>query len=227
MTPQAVADTIDDVLEAHRVPEAGGLIQTGTRPAVKRLGLALDWEAGSADWAHDNQLDAVWIHRLPRIPAPFPMDLSVICHHAAFDRRFGLAANVTLHAELGGGAYRQLSDRPALSIVRLDQPIDQTDLAEVLRRRFGGIERTYGYGTHLSILAMADGMQAELLQAASSAGAELYLTGQWRPTAEAAAEAAGLSILTIGHGPIERRGLRDMGDIIAAAQPGLEILVSA
>ena len=225
MTPQAVADMLNDVLDAHRVPEAGGLIQTGTRATVKRLGLTLDWEAGTADWAEANQLDAVWIHRLPRVPAPYPMDLSIICHHAAYDRRFGLAANTTLHAELGGGAYRQLSDRPALSIVRLERPIDQTDLAEVLRRRYGGIERTYGYGMHLSIIALADGMQAELLQAASSAGAELYLTGQWRPTAEVAAEAAGLSVLTIGHAPIERRGLRDMAAIIAASHPDIDIIL--
>jgi len=227
MLPTKLADIFDKTLEADRVPEVGGIVQTGTSDCVKKLGLALDWDSGTAAWAEAEKLDAVWLHRLPQGGATFPDHLTVICHHASFDRRFGLAANSTLHGELGAETFNMLSDRPGLSIVRLGLPILQTDLADTLRGRFGGIERTYGYGTRLTILALADSMHAELLQAASSAGAEIYISGQWRPSAEAAAEELGLSVITIGHGPIERRGLHDMAALVQPSLTGVHLLIHA
>jgi len=214
MLPTKLADIFSTTLEADRVPETGGIIQTGTSGKVNKLGLALDWDSATAAWAAAEKLDAIWLHRLPNGSLAYPEHLTVILHHAAFDRRFGLAANPTLNQELGAATYHMLSDRPGLSIVRLALPILQTELAEALRNRFGGIERTYGYGTRLTILALADSMHSELLHAAASGGAEIYISGQWRPNAEPAAEELGLSIITIGHGPIERRGLQDLAALI-------------
>ena len=225
MNPNTLADIIDTILEANKVPESGGIIQIGTSGTVTKLGLALDWDNNTAAWAAAHNLDGIWLHRLARGETAFPENLAVLCHHAAFDRRFGLACNSTLHQELGTATFKLLSDRPALAIIRLKLPIHQRDLAGVLRDRFGGIERTYGYGTRLTILALADAMHAELLQAASSAGAELYLTGQWRPNAEATAEELGLSIITVGHGPIEQRGLQDLATLIQPGLPGTTIVI--
>ncbi len=226
MQPTELTALFDDVLEADQVPETGGIIQPGLTRQIKRLGLSLDWDADTAAWAAARQLDALWLHRLPAAGAAFPDDLTVICHHAAFDRRFGLAANPTLHHELGAATSTTLSDRPALTIIRLALPILQTELADVLRTRYDGIERTYGYGTRLTIIALADAMQAELLAAASSAGAELYVTGQWRPTAEAVAEELGLSVITIGHGPVERRGLHDLAVLLQPALNSTKLSVN-
>lgn len=214
MQPAELANIFDVILEADQVPEAGGIIRPGSSGTVKKLGLALDWDSGTAAWVTTQNLDAIWLHRLPNGGSGFPENLTVICHHASFDRRFGLAANSTLRQELGAESFHILSDRPGLSIVRLSLPVLQTELADTLRGRFGGIERTYGYGTRLTILAMADAMHAELLQSAASAGAEVYISGQWRPNAEITAEELGLSVITIGHAPIERRGLRDLAALL-------------
>ena len=227
MQPTELANIIDLVIEANKVPETGGIIQTGTSGTIKKLGLTLDWDSGTAAWAAAEKLDAIWLHRLPNGGLAFPGYLTVILHHAAFDRRFGLAANPTLGQELGAETFQVLSDRPGLSIIRLSLPVPQTELANTLRSRFGGIERTYGYGTRLTILALADAMHAELLQAAASAGAEVYITGQWRPNAEAAAEKLGLSIITIGHGPIERRGMHDMAALIQPQLSGIQISINS
>jgi putative NIF3 family GTP cyclohydrolase 1 type 2 len=225
MQPAELTNIFYTLLEADQVPETGGLIQAGTSVKVNKLGLALDWDSETIAWAEAEKLDAVWLHRLPPNGGKFPDHLAVIIHHAAFDRRFGLSANSTLHQDLGVASFHMLSDRPALSIVRLNLPILQQDLADTLRARFGGIERTYGYGTRLTILAFADSMHSELLHAAASAGAEIYITGQWRPNAEAAAEELGLSVITIGHAPIERRGLHDMAALVQPGLTGVKLLV--
>jgi len=225
MQPTDLADIFNIALEADQVPEAGGIIQAGSSGTVTKLGLSLDWDSGTAEWAAAEKLDAIWLHRLPSGNVTFPESLTVLLHHASFDRRFGLAANSTLRDALGADKFNVLSDRPGLSIVRLSLPIHQTELADKLRERFGGIERTYGYGTRLTLLALADAMHAELLQAAASAGAEVYITGQWRPNAEATAEQLGLSILTIGHGPIERRGLRDLATLVEPRLHGVTMSI--
>lgn len=226
MQPTELTDIFDMVLEADQVPETGGIIQIGSSGMVTKLGLSLDWDSNTADWAAAEKLDSIWLHRLPKGNVTFPAQLTVILHHASFDRRFGLAANPTLREALGVDKLIVLSDRPGLSIVRLSLPILQTELADKLRERFGGIERTYGYGTRLTLLALADAMHAELLQAAASAGAEVYITGQWRPNAEATAERLGLSILTIGHAPIERRGLRDLATLVKPRLHGVTLSIN-
>ena len=226
MPPAELAFELNRIMEAERVPETGGLVQTGSASRINRLGLTLDWDDVAAAWARREYLDAVWVHRTTDRDPEFHPALTVLRHHAAFDRRYGLGANATLHLDLAASNVTVLSERPALSIVRLAHPIAQADLAEHMRARYGGIERTYGYGTRLTILALADAMHAELLNAASSAGAELYLTGQWRPNAEPAAEAAGISVITLGHAPMERRGMQDMSAELAATLPGLTILLN-
>lgn len=223
---QLIAQVLDDILQASHVPELPLRLPAGSvETEVTSIGLALDLDEATVAWAHALKLEALWVHRhMPGSPAT---ELPLLGHHAAFDRRFGLALNANLHEALGINGVTVLSERPSLSVVRLNEAVTQSGMIEFLRSRYGGIERRHGYGERLSWIALADGMRAELLQAASSAGAELYVTGQWRPSAEDVAEELGLSVVTLGHGPVERRGLRDLAEMLRSRIPGLSVDVKS
>ena len=224
MTLASLSKLIDALLDSHLVPELSGVRQT-IHSQVTRLGLALELDPLTDAWAQQNRLDALWLHRI-RPSENLPSWLSIISHHAAYDRRFGLAANPDVWHLLGGnGPARLLSDRPALSVIALKQPITPAELAQRLRHRFGGIERLVDGRQPVTIVALADGMRPELVAAAASAGAQAYVTGQWRPNAEQALEKLGLSLMSVGHERQERAGLTDLAQALHVAHPELAIII--
>lgn len=64
-------------------------------------------------------------------------------------------------------------------------------------------------------------MNPELIGHVADLGVRVYLTGQLRPSASAAARARGLGVVALGHRRTEVWGLRQLAHELSAAFPGL------
>ena len=171
-------------------------------PAVgaARLGLALD--PPPAAWARE--FDAVLLHRSYGFDAP--PGVGVVACHDPLDRALGLAHNTFLHADLG------LTDGEALT-PKLTVHTAPPGLVDRVEQAFGGLE-----GHHLgpapTRAAFADAMNAELVERAAGAGAELYVTGSWRVPGAEAVGATGIGVLVIGHARQEQWSLRRLARLL-------------
>jgi predicted RNA-binding protein with PIN domain len=97
---------------------------------------------------------------------------------------------------------------------------------ERLELCFGGLETwRAGDGGPVRRVALAGALRPALVDAAVAAGAELYVTGQWRPGARAAVEATGLAVAAAGHARVERWALRTLAALLRVQVPGVEVVV--
>jgi putative NIF3 family GTP cyclohydrolase 1 type 2 len=77
--------------------------------------------------------------------------------------------------------------------------------------------------TIVTRIAVARAMTGDLVGEASRAGADVYLTGELRPTARPAVLATGIAAVTVGHARAERWSLGLLGHLLAAEWPDLRI----
>ena len=97
---------------------------------------------------------------------------------------------------------------------------------ERLELCFGGLEawRT-GAGRPVRRVALAGELRTALVEAAAAAGADLCVTGRWRPGARAAVEASGPAVAAAGHERVERWALRTLAALLRAELPAVEVVV--
>jgi putative NIF3 family GTP cyclohydrolase 1 type 2 len=218
------------------VAEQGGVFRASDRP-VRRIGLALEPSPRLAEWVRTNQLDALWLHRPWRLDlATLPPDIGVLYHHLPFDERLTMGYNPTLAAallldSLEEFGYKEATDnagnalppRPVGFIGRaLPRPF--YDWKAMIREQFGGFDRAEA-GRVLSptCVAVAGAMTPALIEEAHARNVDLYITGAYRPSAQAAVEATGVAIVAIGHGRTEAWGLRALARLLRRQWPTLAV----
>ena len=73
-------------------------------------------------------------------------------------------------------------------------------------------------------LAVVGAMNAALVHEAAAAGADVYLTGQYRPSAAAAVRETGLGVIAVGHARSEAWGLTALTTALRLRFADLEVL---
>jgi putative NIF3 family GTP cyclohydrolase 1 type 2 len=215
-TPASFAEAVGRVLGMERHGGAAdGLLADGGR-AVARAGVALD----PSPWIATAGLDAVVLHRPWELePAP---GLTVVAAHEALDHELTPGAGGTRVAEALG--LRSTAPLGELGLVGDVEAPDRW--RERLELCFGGLEAWRGGGdAPVRRVALVGALRPALVRAAADAGAGLYVTGQWRPRARDAVDAAGVAVAAVGHERVERWALRTLAALLRERLPGVEIVV--
>ena len=238
--PVVLSDIVDFLrsefaIERYPDDEQGGIYSGSGRP-VERLGLALEPFPELVTWAADNRLDALWLHRPWRLDrASLPADVGIIYNHLPFDEHLTMGYNPRLTIRLGATGppeplgFKQatretgepLPQRPIGMLFDADHQ-NIRDWTTTVRTLFGGYDRLEtGRQTTVARVAVVGAMNDALIREASGRGAGLYLTGQYRPSAQEAVVETGIAVIAVGHRRSEEWGLRALTDLLGRRWPGL------
>ncbi len=238
---------LDDLLSASVHAATGdqnGAFLPSDRP-IARLGLALEPFPDLAAWVAAERLDALFLHRPWGLTDAQRRDLltnqvGVLAYHLAFDERLTTGFNPVLAAACGWHPPVLLGEkagRPLGMTCALPHPTPFDELAAQLAREFGGplelrrprrLRPKDGICDHFPVekVAVVGAMTDALVRAACDAGADVYVTGQFRQPARRAVEETGLGVVVLGHHRSEVWGLRALARLLRThpAAAGLKIL---
>lgn len=219
--------------------EQGGVYHPSGRP-VRRLGLALEPASKLPTWVLDNQLDALWLHRPWKLDlTTLPPDIGIIYTHLPFDEHLTMGYNARLATQLRAVGpleplgYKQATRDtgellPQRPIGMLFDAIKQniSDWTTLLQTLFGGFDRLeVNRQTTVGRVAVVGAMNDTLIREAADRGAGLYLTGQYRPSAQEAVDETGIAVIAVGHRRSEEWGMRALADVLRARVPEVAVVV--
>lgn len=185
-------------------------------------------------------MDALWLHRPWHIdPATLPPGTGVIYNHLPFDEHLTMGYNPQLATQLQATgpleplgvkqavdkADELLPQRPIGMLFDAEEKTTQ-DWMTIMQALFGGYDRVEsGQQTIGGRVAVVGAMNDALIREAAGRGANLYLTGQYRTSAQAAVDETGIAVVAVGHRRSEIWGLRALADILRERWPGFYVLV--
>jgi putative NIF3 family GTP cyclohydrolase 1 type 2/protocatechuate 3,4-dioxygenase beta subunit len=231
-TLAALAAFLHDALGAAAFPpeERGGVFRPGDGRAVARLGVALEPWPGLAAWAEREALDALFLHRPWRLAGGAPgAGVGVLWSHLPFDERLTTGFNPRLAEALGLAALEPLGEKAgrALGMLGAWAPRPPAEAAALAAAVFGGCEAELpGAGSPVARVAVVGAMTDALVREAAARGAGLYVTGQLRAPARAAADATGVAVLAVGHARSEVWGVRALAHLVAERWGALTVRVA-
>ena len=196
---------------------------------IKRLGVALEPPADLQAWVKHERLDALFLHRPWRLEKrALPDGVGVLAYHLPFDDHLTLSFNPRLGAALGMGELEVLGVKEARRIGMIGD-VEETNVGKIRRmveETFGGLEHVHlGSLTEITRVAVVGAMNPGLVREASERGAGVYVTGQYRKSAQKAVDETGLSVLEVGHRRSELWGLRALAGILRERWAGLTVVL--
>ena len=219
--------------ERYAAGEQGGIYWPAQRP-VRRLGLLLEPFPDLATWVVEQDIDAIWLHRPWHLElAALPPDGGVLYHHLPFDETLTMGFNIPLARQIGAASapeplgFKQSMDASGHPLPRrpigmmLDAERRMVDnWQQVIVNLFGGFDKVeVNRQTSVGRVAVAGAMNDALVREAADRGAGLYLTGQYRPSAQTAVDQTGMNVITVGHRRSEEWGLRLLRDLLTERWP--------
>jgi putative NIF3 family GTP cyclohydrolase 1 type 2 len=225
-----IAAFLDAALHVQRFPDdAHGVIIPSQRP-IARIGLALEPWDDMTGWLTAEAIDALFLHRHFRLDASvLPEGVGVLAYHLAFDAALTFAENPRLAVALGMRDYAIFSPLDGLprGMVGDIDAIASDALTGRLTDIFGVAPEMHGaLPANLTRIVLANVLSPALVQDAVAAGAQCYLTGQYRPSAAQALQAAGLPVAIIGHTAGERWGLRALAGMLREHWAALTVILA-
>ena len=222
---------VDELLVVERfagLDDPSGVYRPTDRE-IRRLGLTLDGWPGIGSWIADGGYDGLVVHRPWDLPLERFPDLGVLAYHLPFDERLTTSFNPWLAAALGMDGIEPLGAKQGRPIGMIggvpDQPLDL--FRARLEAEFGPLEgMRVGDRGVVSRVAVVGALWPELVEQAARRGADLYVSGTWRPRAAAAIEATGIAVALVGHRPPEAWGMRTLARLIGEGWPGLAVEVA-
>ncbi len=222
-----LAAFLDELLEVARTPDdAGGIVRASERP-ITRLGMVLEPWPEIGRWAHDNAIDALFIHRPWRLDGTLlAPDVGIIAYHRAFDEHLTISYNPWLAQRLSLTAVEVLGTKEGRPIGMIGEAS-----ADVLARWsdqladvFGGLDEAHPARRAGTRIAVVGAMNDALVREAASRGAIVYVTGQWRLSAAAAVAATGIGVAVVGHRRSEEWGLDMLADLLRERWTDIEVV---
>jgi putative NIF3 family GTP cyclohydrolase 1 type 2 len=207
------------------------LWRPGVQPPPQRLrtiGFALDHRARLGT---QTGLDALFLHRPFFLPETVLPEVPVFASHRGFDRCLSIGYNPSLADVFGMTNLTPLhsggSTDPIGMVGDLKTPLTWYSLRALIAQQYQGTEMIGGTVRDpvTRRIAIAAAMSPELIAEAAAAGARVFITGQYRPSARLAVEANGMMVVAVGHRRAELWGLRRLAQETTAAFPDIETIV--
>jgi len=201
--------------------EVEPLRRPGPAP-VRRLALALE----PADLPPTLEADALFLHRSRRIGDGWP-GLGVLGVHDGFDEHLTTGPNRRLAARLGWADVQEVThEGRRVGLIATAPQASWSELRAALHAELGGEDTSWlPPGPFSSRLALMNAMNPVLITLVAGLGARVYLTGQLRPSAVAAARDQRLGVVALGHRRTELWGLHQLARELRLVFPGLETTV--
>lgn len=231
LTLPDIATFLDQSFRVARFgDDQNGIYRASTRPVV-RIGLAIEpWDKIS-DWAQQEQLDALFLHRPWRLdPSSLPRDVGILAYHLGFDLTLTFCYNPRLAAAL---QMRNLSacafkDEIPLGMIGMVAPATAQEVLTHIAATFcitpASVPRPSEIVQRIAVVgAMTDSLVREL----ALQGAQLYITGQYRQAARRAVQETGMMVVEVGHAAGERWGIRSLAALLREQWPDLEVVLAA
>ncbi|GGJ85136.1 Nif3-like dinuclear metal center hexameric protein [Deinococcus aquiradiocola] len=216
--PHGVTVTLGDLhawLRGHLGPDAD--LHGDPLTPVTNLALALE----PGDLPDPPGTDAVWLHRSRHV-TPGWAHVPRLTSHDGFDAALTTGENWPLARALGWQDVRAVTLPRAAGLLATPPQATWPELVTALEAEFGGSEALVPpERPDVTRLALMNAMRPELLTAVAAEGARVYVTGQLRPGALAAARQLGLGVIAVGHRRSEAWGLRQLAGDLRATFPGL------
>jgi putative NIF3 family GTP cyclohydrolase 1 type 2 len=229
-TLDGLAGFLAEALGAAAFPpdERGGVFRAGDGRPLARVGVALEPWAGLAAWAARERLDAVVLHRPWRLaPDALAAGVGVVWSHLPFDERLTTGYNPRLAAALGLTTTEPLGEKAGrvLGMVGLVAAAPAGVWAARAAAVFGGCEAEHvpDVAAPVARVAVVGAMTDALVREAAARGAGLYVTGQLRHPARAAAAETGVAVVAVGHARSERWGARALAHLVAERWGALRV----
>jgi putative NIF3 family GTP cyclohydrolase 1 type 2 len=223
-----LAKFLDRTLNAEQfTDDFNGIYQPSTRP-IQRIGLILEPLPELSDWIVSHQIDALFCHRPWNLQvAQLPTEMGVLAYHLSFDEALTIGYNPFLAKDLGMKKLLVLGKKLERPIGMIGEVVHQPlkDCIFQIEAMFGGMEVVISGLEQISRIAVVGAMSAELIQMAADCGAELYITGQLRRSAESALRATKISVIAVGHQRSEAWGLRMLARLLQQQFPSLEVVL--
>ena len=201
--------------------ESGTLKRPGPED-VTRLALALE----PRDLPDDLDADALFLHRSRHVDGRWP-GLGVLGAHDGFDFHLTTGPNRRLAVALGWQEVVEIEwDGRVVGLVGQPPQTTWDALRAALHAELGGEDSSIPppYGV-IHRVALMNAMNPTLVRHVASLGADVYLTGQLRPSAVPAVRVAKIGVVALGHRRTELWGLRRLAQELEVAFPGLETQV--
>lgn len=197
------------------------LVRPSARP-VTRLALALEPGDLPAEPSAELGADALFLHRSRGVGERWP-GVGVLGVHDGFDLHLTTGPNGRLACALGWQDVRQVEWERASGLIATPPQPTWEALRSALQREFGGEDTSFPPADlQAPRVALMNAMRPGLLEQAADSGVTVYLTGQLRPAAVAAAQARGVGVIALGHRRTEEWGLRQLARELKEAFPGLD-----
>jgi len=219
-----LAASIERITGADRFAEQPPTIFVASAREVRRLGLALEPSTNLRDAA----VDALFLHRPWGVEtAGLPADVGVLASHLPFDERLTIGCNPDLAQVLGLSAIEVLGTKEGCPLGMIgDVPGGIEALVERITSELGEPEQVdRGRGNPPRRVAVVGAMTDALVHEAAVRGAAVYVTGQMRAPARAAATETGIAVVSVGHRRAEVWGLHLLARHLRDERPGLTTMV--
>lgn len=230
---------LDDILNAaiHSGTNDQNGVWLPSRRPVSRLGLTLEPFPVLEAWVDRERLDAVFVHRPWQLTDAqrdhlLANEIGVLAYHLAFDERLTTGFNPVLADACGWGqptVFGTKEGRPLGMVCALPAPLTFEAFAAQMEREFGGPLELHApanerLGVPLGMVAVVGAMSDALVRAAA-AGADAYVTGQFRQPARRAVAETGLGVIVLGHARSEIWGLRTLARQLETRCGNLQVIL--
>ena len=228
-------EVFDRILEPGRFKDyAPNGLQVEGRGEVARLVSGVTACQALIDAAIEADADALLVHhgffwrdespvitgmKQRRIKALLGADISLFGYHLPLDAHPDYGNNATLAGLLGISSESTLiPDDPVGNIGRLDTPTTVADLLQRIESNLGRTPMHVGDPERLvERVAWCTGGAQGYIDAAVTAGADLYITGEVSEQTVHVAREEGIEFIAAGHHATERYGVQALGEAVADA----------
>ena len=225
-----IAAYLDRVLGSARFPSDQASIYHRSTSPVVRIGLALEPWPGIEHWIQQQRLDALFLHRPWKLDKKrLPEHLGVLASHLPFDATLTFGFNPRLAQALS--ITRPTPFAPKDSIPQgMHGTIESAavdDVLAMLTEIFGKAPTVQEiFGETVEHIAVVGAMNDALIRDAAAKGVNLYITGQFRPSAAAAMRETEMTVVEIGHAEGERWGLRALASLLRERWAHLDVVLA-
>ncbi len=231
-TLNQIAAYLDRTLGSEHFPhDQESIYFAPSSPApIDRIGLAVEPWPGIERWVQQQRLDALFLHRPWKLDVKrLPEHIGVLASHLPFDATltFGLNPRLAQALSMDRPTPFAYKDSVPLGMHGTIEPTAIDELLIILTQIFGKAPTVQNiFVDTVEHIALVGAMNDSLIREAASYGVQLYLTGQYRPSATRAVQETEMTVAEIGHAEGEWWGIRALAGLLRERWENLDVVLA-